>query len=157
MTKIRGFEFVEENHLKYDDHMSRENTLPTRGSKSSAGYDFYSPIRVGVQPHGKQVIWTNVKAYMQDSEVLMMYVRSSIGIKRGLVLANGTGIIDKDYYSNEDNDGNIGICLFNTSDKPVIIEVGERIAQGVFLPFLEADNGNTEKERQGGIGSTGVK
>lgn len=153
----RGFEFVKEEFMKYDDHMSRENMLPTRGSKFSAGMDFYCPIEVAIKPHEKQVIWTNVKSYMQDNEVLMIYIRSSIGIKRGLVLANGTGIIDKDYYSNESNDGNIGICLYNTSDKIAKIDVGERIAQGVFMPYLIADTGNTNIERQGGIGSTGIK
>jgi dUTP pyrophosphatase len=91
---------------------------------------------------------------MHYDEVLMLYVRSSIGIKKGLVLANGTGIIDYDYYSNEDNDGNIGICLLNISDKEVTIEAGERIAQGIFLPYLISENGNSEEERKGGIGST---
>ena len=153
-NKIRGFEFISNNFIKYDEIMSRENMLPTRSTKYSAGYDFYCPIEVELNPHEKQVIWTNVKAYMQENEVLMIYIRSSIGIKRGLILANGTGIIDKDYYSNPDNDGNIGICLYNNSDKTVKIDVGERIAQGIFIPFLSADNGNTTEERLGGIGST---
>jgi dUTP pyrophosphatase len=48
----------------------------------------------------------------------------------------------------------IGICLYNNSDKAVKIDVGERIAQGIFIPFLSADNGNTTEERLGGIGST---
>jgi dUTP pyrophosphatase len=71
------------------------------------------------------------------------------------LLANGTGIIDSDYYQNPDNDGNIAFCLYNTNDKPVLIEKGERIAQGIFINYLQADNGNTEIERIGGIGSTG--
>ena len=60
-----------------------------------------------------------------------------------------------DYYSNIDNDGNIGISLYNYSDKIVEIKKGERICQGIFVPFLEADNGNTDNERQGGFGSSG--
>ena len=54
---------------------------------------------------------------MPDDEVLMLYIRSSIGIKQHVTLANGTGIIDADYFSNPDNDGNIGICLQNNRDE----------------------------------------
>jgi len=91
---------------------------------------------------------------MQEGEVLILDVRSSIGIKKGLMLANTIGIVDQDYFSNKDNDGNIGICLYNMTDKPVHIEQFERIAQGIFIPFLVSDNGNTDEERTGGIGST---
>ena len=59
-----------------------------------------------------------------------------------------------DYFSNSDNDGNIGIALHNYTDEVVKIEKGERICQGIFIPFLVADNGNSDKEREGGIGST---
>lgn len=151
--KIRGFEVVENNFRKNKDV---DITLPTRGTKSSAGYDFYSPIDIEIQPHSKAFIWSDVKSYMQEGEVLMLYVRSSIGVKRGLRLSNGTGVIDMDYY-NSDNDGNIGISLHNYTDKIVKINKGERICQGIFIPFLVADNGNNNKERIGGIGSTGDK
>lgn len=151
VRKIRGFEIVDDIHRKNED----EIILPTRGSKHSAGYDFYTPIPIRLQPNEKKTVWTDVKAYMQEGEVLKMYVRSSIGIKKGIILSNGTGIIDMDYYSNPDNDGNIGICLTNISGKEVYIEANDRIAQGIFIPFLVADNGNTEEERNGGIGSTG--
>jgi len=59
-----------------------------------------------------------------------------------------------DYYNNPDNEGNIGLPLKNTSDKIVTLMQGERIAQGIFEPFLESDNCNTEEERKGGFGST---
>ena len=88
---------------------------------------------------------------MLPDEVLMLYVRSSIGIKKGLVLANGTGIIDSSYYPN-----NIGICLFNTSNIPVKILKGDRIAQGIFMKYLTADNDEVlNKSRKGGFGSSG--
>lgn len=151
--KMRGFEIVKEEMRK----TKGEITLPTRGSKISAGYDFYSPIDIILKPNEKTCIWSDVKAYMQEGEVLLLFVRSSIGIKKGLALSNGTGVIDADYYSNSNNDGNIGIALYNYSDKIVEIKKGERICQGVFVPFLEADNGNTDKKRIGGIGSTGTK
>jgi len=61
-----------------------------------------------------------------------------------------------DYYSNINNDGNIGVCLRNISDREVEIESGDAIAQCIFEKFLVSDNGNTEEERKGGIGSTNV-
>jgi len=150
-TKIRGFEVVSDSFRKHKDV---EIKLPIRATKISAGYDFSSPISITIQPKSKEVIWTDVKSYMQKGEVLILDVRSSIGIKKGLMLANTIGVVDMDYFSNINNDGNIGICLYNMTDEPVCIEQFERIAQGIFIPFLVSDNGNTEEERKGGIGST---
>lgn len=149
--KIRGFEVVADKHRK---HVETEIVLPKRGSKHSAGYDFYSPEDITIPAGEQRLIWTDVKSYMQKDEVLFLVVRSSIGIKKGLQLANTVGIIDSDYYGNPENDGNIGICLKNTTDKDILIEAGERIAQGIFLQFFVGDEGNTEEERTGGIGST---
>lgn len=152
-NKIRGFEVVSENMRK----TTGEITLPTRGSKTSAGYDFYSTEEFTLKPQESKLVWSDVKAYMQEGEVLELYVRSSIGIKKGLMLKNLTGIIDSDYYQNESNDGNIGICLYNYGDKEVTIDKGERIVQGIFKQFLVADSGNTDKVRTDGVGSTGTK
>lgn len=151
--KIRGFEEVEAEFKK----VKAETTLPTGGSKHSAGYDFYSKETVTIQPNESHCFWTDVKSYMQLGEWLAIFVRSSIGIKKNLRLKNGTGVIDGDYYSNPDNDGNIGIALHNFGKEPVTIECGERIAQGIFMNYLVSDNGNSETERSGGIGSTGIK
>lgn len=152
--KIRGFEKVILDKRKYED---LDINLPKRASLNSAGYDFYSPIDVELCPGEQKIIWTDIKAYMQNDEVLQLHVRSSMGIKRGLLLSNGTGIIDQDYYSNCDNDGNIGIAVFNRTNEIVKIDSGERIAQGIFIKYLVADNGNTEDIRNGGIGSTNLK
>lgn len=149
--KTRGFEIVSENFRKFP---IQEITLPTRGSKKSAGYDFYSNEDKILKSGDKHVFWTDIKAYMQDDEVLKIYVRSSIGIKKGLILANNVGIIDADYFSNPNNDGIIGVCLKNISNEVQQIKKGERIAQGIFEKYLVADNGNTDEERKGGIGST---
>lgn len=152
--KQRGFESVKHEMKKYKENIK----LPMRGSKNSAGYDFYSPCNIIIEPHcTTSIIPTDVKAYMQDDEVLLLFIRSSIGIKKGLTLSNGTGVIDSDYYNNPDNDGNIGISLRNETDEIVAIKKGERIMQGVFIKYLVADNDNTTTERNGGFGSTGVK
>lgn len=151
--RTRGFEIVRDEFRK---NKEVDIKLPIRADKGSAGYDIYTPITVEIQPNHQVLIWTDVKTYMQEDEVLYIHVRSSIGVKKGLRMANVTGIIDSTYYENQNNDGNIGICLKNTSDKVVILEAGERIAQGVFHKYLVADNDEVmDEERKGGFGSSG--
>lgn len=147
--KIRGFEIVSEANRKFP---SGEPKLPTRGTSKAMAYDFYAPTDYVVAPNEIVKIWTDVKAYMQDTEGLILNVRSSMGGK--FMLANTQGWIDADYYNNENNEGNIGIFLKNISDVPLLIQKGERIAQGMFVPFLVADNGNTDRIREGGFGHT---
>lgn len=154
MNKIRGFEIVGN---KFKKNIGSNIILPTRGSKNSAGYDFHIPIDITIEPHQQILVWSDIKAYMQENEVLIIDIRSSIGIKKGLMIANTFGVIDSDYYSNSDNDGNIGLTLRNLTDEIVTINAGERVAQGIFIKYLVADNGNTNTKRTGGIGSTGTK
>ena len=149
--KSRGFEVV-----RYDmRRTSGEVTLPTRGTKKAMAYDFYANDDYKIFPNQIAKIWTDYKAYMQDDEGLILNVRSSMGGK--FMLANSQGWIDADFYSNESNDGNIGIFLLNISDDIQYIEKGSRIAQGMFVNYLVADNGNTDNERVGGWGSTNSK
>ncbi len=129
--------------------------LPKRGSKHSAGYDFYSLEDYTLHPKEVHLFQTGVKARMNEDEVLLLVVRSSIGIKKGLSLANQVGVIDSDYYGNEKNDGHILIALRNESEKDVTINKEERIAQGLFIHYLISDDDKTEEIRTGGIGSTG--
>lgn len=133
-----------------------DTVLPKRKTAKSAGYDFVLPCDVRLNPRSvSAIIPTNVKASMPDDEVLMLYIRSSIGIKHHVTLANGTGIIDADYFSNPDNDGNIGICLQNNSDEIVSFKKGERIMQGIFVKYAVCDSDDTNEVRKGGFGSTG--
>lgn len=143
----RGFEPVIESKRK-----NKYYHMPTRGTKNSAGYDFYSPNEYIVKPNEIVKIWTDIKAYMQLDEFLMLNVRSSMGGK--FMLANTIGIIDSDYYGNSENDGNICFMLKNISDQTQLIKQGERIGQGIFIKYLKIDNDNTISERKGGIGST---
>ena len=149
--KIRGFELVREDMRK---NKVKCILLPKRSTKHSAGYDFFLPKNVAILPHDSAFVWTDVKAYMQEDEVLLLHIRSSIG-KRGIVLSNCTGIIDSDYYSNPTNDGDIGIMLRNMTDDVIELMGGEKIMQGIFTKYLIADNDNATEERIGGIGSTG--
>ena len=147
----RYFKVVKDEYRKN----SGDIKLPTRSDPRSAGYDFYSPIDITIQPGEKQLIWTDIKAYMLPDEVLQLYVRSSMG-KYPVVIANGTGIIDSSYFENVNNDGNIGFNLLNLSNKPYEIHIGDRIGQGVFGKYLVTDDDNATGERAGGFGSSGI-
>lgn len=148
--KQRGFEVVTKQKNE-----GAEIILPTRGTSKAMAYDFFSPKDYVVKPGEIVKIWTDVKAYMQDTECLILNVRSSMGGK--FMLANTQGWIDADYYNNESNEGNIGFFLKNISDETITIAKDERIGQGAFFNFLISDNGNPETEvvRKGGFGSSG--
>lgn len=147
-TITRGFEVVIDEKRK----TTGDVTLPTRRTSKAMAYDFYANANYKVEPNGIAKVWTDVKAYMQNNECLILNVRSSMGGK--FMLANTQGWIDSDYYANENNDGNIGIFLKNISNEWQEIQKGDRIAQGAFFNFLVADNGNTDEVRKGGFGST---
>lgn len=145
----RFFEIVKDEFRKTEGEIK----LPTRASEHSAGYDFYSPVDVTIQPNESVLVWTDVKAHMYYDNVLLIFVRSSMG-KHPIVIANGTGIIDSDYYGNESTDGNIGFRLLNLGDKPYEIKIGDRIGQGVFVKYGTVKDDNTSDTRTGGFGST---
>lgn len=144
--RVRGFEVCPDR--KYPDE---EIILPQRSDKGSCGYDIRIPCEVVIPPYShSDLIFTDICSYMQEDEVLKMFVRSSIGCKKGLVLSNGTGIIDSSYYPR-----NIGIKLYNTTDKEVMLEKGERVCQGVFEKYLITDDDICmNKNRVGGFGSS---
>lgn len=146
----RGFVVVKDKHRTTDGEIQ----LPVRSDPRSAGYDFYSPVDIVIHPNESRLFFTDVKAYMEDDEVLMLYVRSSMG-KVHVVIANGTGIIDASYYNNPDNDGNIGFRLLNLGKEDYIIRRGDRIGQGVFMKYLITDDDNATGDRTGGFGSSG--
>ena len=154
MEKLRGFEIAK----GWED---KNINLPKRSTKYAAGYDVEAAedtiipaFKPGVKP---TLIPTGLKAYMQDDEMLCLYNRSSNPKKKGLVLANSVGIVDKDYYGNADNDGHIMYAMWNFKDEDVKVEKGERIGQAIFQKYLIADNDNADAERTGGFGSTDKK
>ena len=146
---MRFFEVIKDEFRKNEGEIK----LPTRATEHSAGYDFYSPVEVTIQPNESTMIWTDVKAHMYYDNVLFLFVRSSMG-KHPVVIANGTGVIDADYYDNESNDGNIGFRLLNLGNTPYEIKVGDRIGQGVFVKYGTIVDDRTNTKRTGGIGST---
>lgn len=138
------------NGIDYEEHQ-----IPKRGSKNSAGYDFFSPIDIIIPAHNTAKIPTGIKVIMETDEVLMIYPRSSIGFKTNIRLSNTTGIIDSDYYNNPDNEGHMWIKFYNPTDIDYKINIGDKIAQGIFTKFLIVDDDKTDSERVGGLGSTG--
>jgi dUTP pyrophosphatase len=131
--------------------------LPARKTAQSAGYDLAAAAGVMVEPGRVALVPTGLKAYMAPDEVLLLYVRSSLAVKRGLVLANGVGVVDSDYADNPDNEGHIMVALVNLGAAPEWIAQGERIAQGIFTRYLTTEDDEASGGRTGGFGSTGAR
>ena len=147
---VRGFEIV-------SAYEGKGIALPLRGTAASAGYDLSAAESVVIAPGEMAMVPTGVKAYMEPDEVLYIHIRSSLAVKRQLVLMNSVGVVDADYYNNPDNEGHIFIALWNRGKEAVTLKAGERLAQGVFMKYLLADGDTAGKgqDRQGGFGSTG--
>ena len=174
MSKIRGFEKVS---------TFKDINLPVRATKKAAGYDFEAAEEIVIPSIWKSgiatalkaafnkedilmdektlkqvkpvLVPTGIKAYMGEEEFLQLCNRSSNPLKNFLLLGNGVGVIDSDYYNNDANEGHIMFQFLNFGLKDLTIKKGERIGQGIFLPFLKADNDHSETDRTGGFGSSG--
>lgn len=127
---------------------------PTRATTGSCGYDFVSPVSFAIHPGQMIVVPTGIRVMMPSWMFLMVAPRSSLGIKHRVGLANTVGIIDSDYYD-ADNEGHIMIALENRGNEDVMIEGGDRFAQGIFIPRCLTSDDETIGTRTGGIGSTG--
>lgn len=132
-----------------------DTVLPKRGSKYSAGYDFFAPCDIPIPANScTKLIFLNVKAEIPKDEYLQLVIRSSVAVKYGIVLET-SGVIDADYFGNPDNDGNIGVKFRNNSETNYLIKKGERCCQGIFLKYGVVDDDDVTNERAGGYGSTG--
>ena len=129
MERKRGFEIAK----------GFENAginLPVRSTKNSAGYDIEAAEDITIPSFKKgqkpSLVKTGLKAYMQPDEVLILANRSSNPGKRGLILANSIGVVDSDYYGNQDNDGHIMFAFYNVKEEDIEIKKGERIRTSDF-------------------------
>ena len=150
MDKTRGFEIAK----GYED---KGINIPIRKTAHSAGYDVEAAEDIiiprftpGCKP---TLIPTGLKAYCQPDECYLLLNRSS-GPKKGFIMANSVGLIDSDYYGNEDNDGHFFFAYFNCSDHDIEVKKGDVIGQVVFTKYLMVDNDNATGVRKGGFGST---
>lgn len=130
--------------------------LPCRGTQCSAGYDFFAPYEIKLDPHQTIVVATGIRAFMPDNWVLLIMPRSGLGFKYRLRLDNTVGVIDADYV-NSDNQGHIMVKLTNEGDKPLVVEQGKAFAQGIFVQYGLTEDDNATAQRTGGFGSTDKK
>lgn len=148
---MRKFEFVSRmNGIALGDIK-----LPERSTSKSAGYDFFNPEKIVCKAHELTMIKTGIKAQFPEDEALLLFNRSSNPKKKHLVILNGVGVVDADYYNNVDNEGEIGFAFYNMSNEDVTIEQGDKLGQGIFVKFGIVDGDSAEGERKGGFGSTG--
>lgn len=130
--------------------------LPKRATSGSMGYDFFSPCNLMIPINKSVKIPTGIKCYIDDGWGLKIYPRSSHGFKYGVHLTNTVGIVDGDYFNNNDNEGHIFVKLVNDSELANLIDIksGDAFCQGIFVPYGITYDDNVSTERVGGIGST---
>lgn len=141
--------------IKDDKELYDNYNLPKRGTKCSAGYDFFAIEEFTIKPGEVKKVPTGYKMMCGEDEMLMIVVRSSMGFKYNVRMCNQVGIIETDYYNNENNEGHMWVALQNHGDKEYHVKQGEAYAQGIFTKFLTVDNEDEiEGKRKGGFGST---
>ena len=159
MQAIAKFEKVSLNQYQKDQENARQYyndiKLPKRATIGSAGYDFYMPYDLVLEPGQTAKIPTGIRASMQNGWVLCLFPRSGLGFKYRLQLNNTVGIIDADYYGS-DNEGHIFAKITNDSNEGKVLELkkGEGFMQGIFLPFGITEDDDVSEVRNGGFGST---
>ncbi len=147
---MRRFEIV----TKYKD---KGVIIPKRATDSSAGYDLASIEDITIEPGEIRMIPTGLKVLIPKTEALFIFARSSLSIKKGLIMSNSVGVVDSDYYGNPDNEGHLMVSLMNVRDIAVNIAKGERVAQGIFLKYEKTTDDETDGSiRLGGFGSSGL-
>ncbi len=129
--------------------------MPRRSTENSAGYDFIVPEDTVCKSHEITMVKTGIKAKFPKNETLLLFNRSSNPKKKGLIILNGVGVVDSDYYGNEDNEGEIAGLFYNMKEEDIVLLKGEKMMQGVFVKYEITDNDKAEGTRIGGFGSTG--
>lgn len=129
--------------------------LPTRGSDGAAGYDIYAAEYVAIQPKSVHKVHTGISVIPPEGYFCALFARSGLAVKNGLRPANCVGVCDEDYR------GEYIVALYNDSDKVQEVQMGDRIAQMVILPYLVdiivgVDKLPETPRGKGGFGSTGV-
>ena len=134
-------ELLERTMINYGEYMEMIQKVI---SNIDAYAEHYKPV----------LVKTGIKAKFPEDEALLLLNRSS-NPKRGLYLANGVGLVDSDYYNNDDNEGHIMLAFINLGQDDYVINPGDRIGQGVFMNFKLVDGDTAKGNRVGGYGSTG--
>ena len=130
-------------------------TLPEPATRGAAGFDLAAASDVEIPPRQIRLVGTGLVIAVPDGYFLGIFARSSTPLKRGLMVANGVGVLDADYCGPADE---VKIQVINVTDAPAVVKRGDRIAQGIVLPAPQVDWQEVEEmERptRGGFGSTG--
>ena len=162
--RVGKFEFVSYDNFKssfdnLDEALIKEMyenlKKPARATKGSAGYDFYLPMDITLNPGETIKIPTGIRVSMLDNYVLKIYPRSGLGFKYRLQLNNTVGIIDSDYYYS-DNEGHIFAKITNDSNenKTLSLKKGDAFMQGIFVEYGITFDDDVKDIRNGGFGST---
>ena len=134
----------------------KELPLPKRQTDGAAAFDLTAREEVAIEPGKVGYVFVNIAVETPTEHFLMVAARSSTH-KKGLMMANGVGIIDPDYSGNEDE---LKVAYFNFTGEPVIVEKGERIAQGTFIKITHPEWEEVDEmpnKTRGGFGTTGNK
>ena len=137
-------------------HRLRPNvSLPKYESAAAAGFDLAAAESMTIGPGEVQLVPTGLVIEVPDVLFLGIFARSSTPLKRGLMVANGVGVVDADYCGPTDE---VKVQVLNFTQKAVTLAEGDRIAQGILLPITRVEGDeveSVERESRGGFGSTG--
>ncbi len=131
-------------------------SLPSYQTAGAAGFDLAANADLTIQPGQIALVPTGLVIAVPAGHFLGIFARSSTPLKRGLVVANGVGVLDSDYSGPTDE---LKIQLMNVTSAPVDVKRGDRLAQGVIMPFVRADFEEAAAASgpdRGGFGSTGT-
>ena len=147
----KNFSFSEEEITNLYNNIE----LPKRATTGSAGYDFKIPFSITLNPNETLKIPTGIRSKMEQSWVLLLFPRSSLGFKYRMQLDNTVGVIDSDYYYSE-NEGHIILKITNDSkdNKQMTVEANKGVCQGIFFEFGITEDDDVTNTRNGGFGST---
>lgn len=154
-----GYDFQVAEDILIPSYLNEQNELAAvKIATNYADYEILTLKEVATLTklgHNKPtLVPTGIKCEMPEDMYLELSVRSSCPLKHWLILANGVGIIDSDYYNNPDNEGHIFFQIINLSPFDIMLKKGDTIGQGIFKKYYLTDDDAATAERQGGFGST---
>jgi dUTP pyrophosphatase len=135
--------------------LSPEATLPEYQTPGAAGFDLAASEEITVQPGEVRLVPTGLVIEVPAGHFLGVFARSSTPLRRGLMVANGVGVVDPDYSGPNDQ---VMIEVLNFTQGPVVVKKGDRIAQGIILPAVRVawdEVGSIRADSRGGFGATG--
>ena len=131
-------------------------SLPQPATGHAAGFDLAAAVDIEIPPRTIRLVGTGLVIAVLDGHFLGIFARSSTPLKRGLMVANGVGVVDADYCGPDDE---VKIQLLNFTDAAVLVRKGDRLAQAIVLPAPRVEWEEVSEMNvptRGGFGSTGA-